>query len=403
MNLVSPEAIRRSAERTLRVLVVHNHYQHAGGEDQVLAAETSLLRESGHRVSLHTAHNDEVTHRSRVTLAATTIWSHAAFRNMRRQLRREQPDVVHVHNTLPLLSPSVYYAAHAEGVPVVQTLHNFRLLCPNGLLLRDGKVCEDCVGRIPLSAVAHRCYRSDRAATSAVGAMITMHRFLGTWNKQVDLYIAPTEFARGKFGQGGLPLERIRVKPHFVSPDPGLGSHQGGYALFVGRLSPEKGLDTLLDAWRLLRGAPRLKIVGDGPLAGMAAGIVPGVEWMGRLSRDNVLKLMREASFLVFPSHCYETFGMTLVEAFATGLPVLCSHLGAAAEIVQHEVTGRHFRSGDARDLATQVTWATGHGEELLRLGRNARAEFIAHYTAGNNLRLLLAIYREAMQIVPGQ
>lgn len=378
------------------VLLVHNRYRQPGGEDRVFTAEAELLRARGHRVIRHEAHNDAVAEHAPVALAARTIWSRATYRELRALIRRERPDVVHVHNTLPLLSPAVYYAAGAEGVPVVQTLHNYRLLCPAGLLLREGRVCEECVGRtVPLPAVVHGCYRSSRAATGAVAAMLSAHRLLGTWRERVDVYVALTEFARRKFVEGGLPAGRIRVKPNFLAADPGMGPHRGGYALFVGRLSPEKGIHTLLDAWSRLDGTVPLKMAGDGPLASLAGQGVPGVEWLGRQPSERVLALMRDASFLVFPSHWYEGLPMTLVEAFATGLPVISSRLGSMEELVEDGRTGLHFTPGDPRSLAAQVARLVRHPREAAEMGGRARAAYEARYTAERNYALLLDLYRE--------
>lgn len=388
----------RTTAGPAKVLLVHNFYQQPGGEDQVFAAEAALLESRGHEVVCFTAHNDRVKQLGPLQLGATTLWSHSAHRDLRRLLRRERPQVMHVHNTLPLLSPSVYFAARAEGVPVVQTLHNFRLLCPGGLLLRDGEVCEACVGKaFPAAGVVHACYRGSRAATGAVAGMLGVHRILGTWSRRVDAFIALTEISRRKFIEGGLPPERIRVKPNFVAPDPGMGPHRGGYALFVGRLAPEKGICTLLEAWTRLGETVPLKVVGDGPLAPRVAGCTaPGVEWLGRRSREEVLHLMRDARVLVFPSEWYETFGLTMAEAFATGLPVVASRLGAMAEIVADGHTGLHFAPGDADDLVRKIEWAAAHPSELATMGEHARKEFEARYAAGANYRMLMEIYDSA-------
>ena len=230
-------------------------------------AETALLESYGHRVVRYITHNDRVAELNSVTLAGKTVWNSSAYRELRNLIHLEQPDVAHFHNTFPLVSPAGYYAARAEGVPVVQTLHNYRLLCPNALFFRDGGVCEDCKSKaITWPGVVHKCYRGSRAASGVVTAMLTTHRALRTWRKKVDVYIALTEFARRKFIEGGLPAGKIIVKPNFVYPDPGPGEGEGGFALFVGRLSFEKGVGTLLAAWEHLDRRIPLKIVGDGPL-----------------------------------------------------------------------------------------------------------------------------------------
>jgi glycosyltransferase involved in cell wall biosynthesis len=389
-------------ESVRTVLLVHEYYQQPGGEDQVFAAERGLLEAREHRVVRYTDHNDRVKDMGSLTLARATVWNGTVYNELRRLLRAERPQVAHFHNTFPLISPAAYYAARAEGVPVVQTLHNYRLFCTNALFFRDGHPCEDCLGKtVPWPGVLHSCYRGSRAASGMVAAMLSTHRMLRTWTKMVDRYIALTDFAREKLIQGGLPKEKIAIKPHFIDPDPGLGEGHGGYALFVGRLSPEKGSDTLLSAWERLGGKPRLKIVGDGPLAqrtAEAAQRFPGVEWLGRQPLEEVYRLMGGATFLVFPSEVYETFGRVAIEAFARGTPVVASKIGAIAELVEHGHTGLHFRPGDPNDLAAQVKWASRHPEELGHMRKAARAEFEAKYTARRNYELLMEIYRTAAQ-----
>jgi len=381
----------------VKLLLVHNSYQQSGGEDRVFASELELLASRGHEVVCYTAHNDTVGQMSKLSLAFRTSWSRTTYREVRAVLQRERPQIVHVHNTLPLVSPAVYYAAGAARVPVVQTLHNYRLLCPNGLLLREQRICEDCVGRhVAWPGIVHACYRQSRAATGAVAVMLSVHRLLGTWSRRVSRYIALTEFMRQKFITGGFPARQIVVKPNFVGPDPGMGDHGGQYALFVGRLSPEKGIQTLLRAWRQ-DGRMPLKIAGGGPLQNVADGSLPGIEWLGQQSREQVVALMKQAFVLVFPSECYEGFPTAIAEAFATGLPVVASRLGAMAEIVQHRQTGLLFTPGDANDLAAKVGWALAHPTEVADMGRRARDEFEAKYTAERNYELLRDIYRGAL------
>lgn len=394
----------------MKVLLVHNSYQQAGGEDQAFAAEANLLEDRGHRVLRYIASNVQVHQFSALALARTAIWSTDAYREMRAFLQRERPAVVHVHNTLPLISPSVYHAARAEGVAVVQTLHNYRLLCPSGVLFRDGNVCEDCVGKlVPWPGIAHACYRGSRPATATVAAMLSVHRGLGTWSRVVDVFIAPTEFARRKFIEGGLPAEKVVVKPNFVFPDPALGERldsgngerHGDYALFVGRLSAEKGVDTLLAAWERLGSKVPLKVVGDGPCAGAvsaAARTMHGVEWLGEQAHDQVLWLMRRARFLVFPSVWFETFGLVAAEAYGVGLPVIASNLGSMSSLVAHGRTGLHFRAGDHADLVTQVEWALAHPEQMAEMGRCARRAYEACFTAERNYPMLMQAYETAIE-----
>jgi len=248
------------------ILLIHNSYQQAGGEDRVFEFEVRLLQSNGHRVYRYQDHNRRIPDLGRMELAWGTIWNANSYREVTALIRSERIGLVHAHNTFPLISPSVYYAARRAGVPVVQTLHNYRLLCPDAKLMREGKSCEDCLGRrIAWPGVARGCYQHDRRATAVVAAMTTTHWALGTWSTGIDRYIALTEFARSKFIKGGLPAGKIAVKPNFIDPDPGCGGGEGDYVLFVGRLSPEKGITTLIDAWAKLPCPVPLRVIGDGP------------------------------------------------------------------------------------------------------------------------------------------
>ena len=226
--------------------------------------------------------------------------------------------------------------------------------------------------------------------------MLSTHRGLRTWTEQVDMYIVTTEFARERFIQGGFRAEKLVVKPHFLHPAPSPDKLPGDYALLVGRLSPEKGVRTLLAAWKRLSDRIPLKIVGDGPLAEEVADATAGLEraeWLGRQPRERVLALMKGASVLVFPSTCYENFPMTILEAYAVGLPVIASNLGGMSSLIDHGRTGLHFRPGDPKDLAAKVEWASAHPAELAGMRREARGEFEAKYTAERNYKMLMEIY----------
>jgi glycosyltransferase involved in cell wall biosynthesis len=381
----------------MRVLQIHNRYQIAGGEDVVVASERALLEAHGHTVEVVGADNADIgAGISRARTALRTIYSPAARRQVADAIARFRPDIVHVHNFFPLLSPSVYLAAGDAGIPVVQTLHNYRLICPAALCYRDGRVCEDCVGnRLAWPGIQHACYRNSRPGTAAVAAMLAVHRLWRTWDLRVDCYVALTEFARSLFIGGGLPAGKIVVKPNFVHPTPTVGRGGGGFALYVGRLSTEKGLEPMVQTWQRLGERLPLKIVGDGPWR--PARIPAGVSLLGHRSRQEVMELMREAMVLVFPSVWYEGFPVTIAEAFAVGLPVIASNLGSMAMIVKHRQTGRLFRAGDPADLAAQVEWMLAHPAEWQAMRRNARAEFEAKYTAERNYEMLMEIYRQAL------
>ncbi len=342
-------------------------------------------------------HNNAIESMDRFTLAKRLIWNTDVMRELREMVAAHRIEVVHFHNTFPLISPAAYYAAKNAGAGVVHTLHNFRLVCPGALLLREGRVCEECLGKlVPWRAVANSCYRDSTLQSAGVSLMLTSHRLIGTWDRKIDTYIALSEFARDKFIQGGLPAARISVKPNFVDSDPGAGRGGGGYALFVGRLSTDKGIDTLLRAWKTLGPDIPLKIAGDGPMAPdvrTAAATTSGIEYLGRQTRERVFSLMSDAAFLVFPSIWYEGFPMTIVEAYASALPVVASNLGSMASIVKHGITGLHFSAGDVPDLQSQVRWLQSHPNERQRLRANARQEFTDNYSPDRNYEQLMRIY----------
>ncbi|MFH7244812.1 MAG: glycosyltransferase family 4 protein [Spirulina sp.] len=386
----------------MKILSVHNKYQIRGGEDYCHEEECALLRLHGHILDSYEENNNKLVDFTPFKSAQKTIWSQETFNSISNILTTHRYDLVHVHNFFPLVSPSVYYAAYNNGVPIIQTLHNYRLLCPNGLFFRQGKVCEACLGKtLPWPSVLHGCYKEDRLASAAVASMLFTHSLLSTWIDKVDAYIALTEFARQKFISGGLPPEKIFVKPNFVYNDLGSGLGSGNYAIYVGRLSVEKGLDILLDAWTRLSVKLPLKIIGDGPLANVvsqASESNSSIEWLGRKPIQEVYELIGEAKFLIFPSKWYETFGRVAIEAFSKGTPVIASRFGAMAELIDHRRTGLHFTPGDAVDLATQVDWAMSHESELAAMRHAARSEFEQHYTAAANYARLMEIYESAIQ-----
>lgn len=368
-------------------------------------SDGELLRSAGHEVIEYVRRNDEICDYgigNKATLSFRTIWAWDTARELRELLRRKKPHVAHFHNTFPLISPAAYYACQEAGVPVVQTLHNYRLLCPAATLFRDGHICEECVDHTLWRSLRYGCYRQSRSATATVAAMLAIHRRKNTWLEVADCFIALTEFSRNKFIAAGFPEQKLAVKPNFLLPDPGERSEPGDYALFLGRLSPEKGLHTLLSAWERLSRQHTLRIVGDGPLRSNLESLVSStnlsnIQMIGALPHDDVIKIMGKARFLVLPSECYENFPLTIVEAFACGVPVIASHLGAMAEIVDGGRTGLHFTPGDAEDLTVKIQWAWTHPAEMEAMGRAARSEYEAKYTAERNYQMLLRIYETAI------
>jgi glycosyltransferase involved in cell wall biosynthesis len=406
---ISLQLLDTRAEKlpTISIVNIHNGYEYAGGEDFVAQAERNLMVAAAHRVIEYRRYNAEIRAYgllSRATLGARTIWAWDSCTDLRRLLRCEKPDLAHFHNTFPLISPAAYYACREAGVPVVQSLHNPRLLCPAATLYRNNRVCEDCLGRTPpWPGILHGCYQNSRLRTGVVATMLTVHRWLGTWQSQVDVFVVFTEFYRKKFIEAGLPAEKIMLKPHFVYPDPGSRTNAGDYALFLGRLAPEKGVRTLLLAWRRLGNRIPLLVVGDGPLraeleAEVAKRGLSTVRFVGYVSEAEKSAAFRAARFLVWPSEgYYETFGLVALEAFAHGVPVIASRTGAMAEIVEDGHTGLNFLPGDADDLAAKVEWAWSHPNDVETMGRNARLQYKTKYTAKRNYEMLMEIYQRAI------
>jgi glycosyltransferase involved in cell wall biosynthesis len=381
--------------------MVHNAYQQRGGEDAVVDAEIKLLRSYGHKVVEYRRSNEELNKMSRSSAALQTFWSHGAAHKVAELITLENIDVVHCHNTFPLISPAVYWAAARARVPVVQTLHNFRLICPQALMLRNDAPCEDCVGHVPWRGVMHGCYRDSRLQTGVLAGMITAHRVLGTWRDKVARYIALNEFCRQKFIQGGLPANRIVVKPNFVDAGPAPVSIKRLGALYVGRLSQEKGISVLANAMRRLQGRVGLTVVGVGPQADLLDNL-PGVRLLGALPANEVMELMRHTQMLVLPSICYENFPRTLVEAFGCGLPVVASRLGGMAHLIDHDRNGLLFDAGSVNALAAAMDSLASDPQRCAEMGLAARQTYEESLTPEINYKMLMQIYEDALSVPHG-
>lgn len=387
----------------MKIILVHNKYKQPGGEDVVFDQERKLLEHYGHEVQVYCRSNwdtDSYPGVQKFVLLKKALWSEETYKEFSEILQREKPDVVHVHNTWVMISPSIYWACKAANVPVVQTFHNYRLLCPAGTFFRDGKTCEECVDFGVHRSVVHGCYRDSIHETAAMTLMVYAHKWKGTWTNAIDSYIALSQFSKEMFLKGGLPADRVFLKTNFVHPDPGVCVDKADYAVFIGRLSPEKRVSTILNAWTEMKSRIELLIIGGGPEAEdlqKDASHLSQVHFKGYLPREQALGHLRRARFLIFSSEWYENFPVTIAEAFACGVPVICSKLGAMKEIVEHGRTGLHFTSGDASDLAAKVEWAWAHPEEMQKMGMAARREFETKYTADKNYPQLMAIYQAAI------
>lgn len=391
----------------MRIALAHNYYQNPGGEDTLFHNARDLFLANGHQVFEFKKHNDEIKEYSlleKAGLTGKTVYNNSIIPEMTGFIKSCRPDVVQFFNIFPLISPAAYYACRAMNVPVVQSLDNARLICPNASFYRNGKDCTDCLGKtFAWPGVLHGCYKSSRLKTAVVAAMSSFNRRHKTWHNYVDKYIVATDYYRKIFIQAGFPAEKIIVKPHFVLPENGvLRSGPGKYALFVGRLSKEKGIITLLKAWKKVSGMP-LRIRGEGPLLHEVREFIRKenldcVDIVGRLSREELTKLISQAKFLILPSEgIYETFGLVTIEAFACGVPVISSVAGVAPEIVTNGKTGLLFKTGDPEDLAAKVRWVLAHEQEMEEMGRRARREYEAKYTPERNHLHFMEIYQDVI------
>ncbi|MMZ46452.1 Alpha-D-kanosaminyltransferase [compost metagenome] len=403
---MSQQVSRQMNPPVSKVLIIHNFYQQSGGEDKVVEQESAMLRSRGIETEHYYVHNDSIQSRglaNMAKLAVEAVWSLPEFKRIKKLLLQVKPDVVHVHNFFPVISPSVYHACERLGIPVVQTLHNYRLICPAATFMRGNKVCEKCLHGTLLHSIRHGCYRGSQLQTIPVAAMIKLNDLIGTWQHKVSRYIALTEFARDKFAESGIPLDRIAVKPNFIHHKKVKTQYDPNdrYLLFVGRISAEKGVRNLLQAWSQLedRDGLSLVIIGDGPEKAELAAAYPqeDVRFLGKQDGDTVLDCMSRAMYVMVPSIWYEGFPMTIVESFSVGTPVLCSRLGALEEVVEDGVTGFHFQHDDLENIKTVIRCAVAY-ENYAAMRQKVSENYAARYTEEVNVKQLMAIYSEAME-----
>lgn len=384
----------------MKVLLIHNNYQTRGGEDSVFLNEIELLRNKGVSVDVCEFTNDLVSGFFKKTQTFLgVVFSWGSYQQIRCAIAEYSPDVVHVHNYFPLISPSVFYACKKAGVPVVHTLHNYRAICPSALLMYEGKIEERSIHGSPWWAVPKKVYRDSFAGTFVLACMVAFHRKFGTWKGKVDRYIALTNFAKDKYIEAGWPEEKIVVKPNFCH-DPFNGHYSAQEKqqriIYVGRLSEEKGIDTLLSAWEDLDYP--LVIVGDGPQRELVESCSnSNVTYLGRKSLDDVMQLVRESSALIMASRWYEGFPMVLVEAMANGTCAIVPKLGGMQEVVVDGMTGLHFKPGDSHDLTEKVRWLISNPEDVKKMGYNARQEYESNYTAEKSYKMLIKIYQDVV------
>ena len=392
---------------SLHILMLHNRYQYAGGEDSSTKAEIEILRQARHKVTLIEEHNDRIKEFSildKLQLFFTTAWNPQSYREMRSRLQQLQPDLLHVQNFFPLFSPSVHAAAKSLHVPTIQHLRNFRLTCLNSYLFREGKVCEACVGKNPWRGVVKRCYKDSLPASLGVWNMITYNRWRKTWLRDVDAFIVPSRFAAEKLIEIGIPGDRLYIKPNVTSdplddqsitPLPDRPTF-----LYIGRLSPEKGVMTLLQAWNTLAVSEwKLEIVGDGQQRKelekyIIENHLTNVNFQGYQPTTKVIEMIKKATVVVVPSLWYETFGRVVIEAFACGRGVLVSKLGALAELVTEGETGFLVNPHDLYAWIEALKWCGNNLVEMTRICRKCRQAYLQYYTPKVNYQQLLEIYR---------
>ena len=389
----------------MKVLVCHNYYQQRGGEDQLFEDEAKLLEAHGHDVVWHTVHSDTIHGKNILGVAANTIWNRAAYNRMLKVIEEHRPDVLHVVNTFPLLSPSVFYAAREADVPVVATIQNYRYFCAQAMCFRGNKACEACLGKVPWRAVAHGCYRNSRMGSAVVAAMQMFHRYRNTWNTMIDVFCIASEFSREKLIDAGMDGEKMMIKPNFAPIDPGCRDGTGGFAVFVGRLADEKGIPTLIEAWERLNAAGLkipLKIIGDGPscdLVNDSQNRFDNIQWLGKLPNSEVYEWLGNASCLIFPSAGYESLPKTLIESMAVGTPVIGANIGSIPEIVHEGETGHLFPVGDPDGLAEAVErFFQAESFSRLTMRERCREEFEKRFEQEENYLALLDIYKEAIR-----
>ena len=387
----------------MKILIIHNKYKEPGGEDSVCKAESELLLSYGHEVQHMLYDNATIkTFFDKCFSGLKTIYNPDSAHALRIKIKTFAPDIIHIHNFLPLVSPSVLFVANWSNVPVVMTLHNYRLICPSATLFFKGKIYEKSIHSVfPFDAIWKGVYRNSKIQTAIVALMTGIHKLIGTWKNKVDCYIALTEFAKGKFENSSLaiPERKLIVKSNFVQ-DYGKGAiPRQDYFLFVGRLTEEKGIRTILKA--AADHTFKFIIIGDGPLKPIvedAAEYNPNLKFLGYQSKSIVVDYLKNCKALIFPSIWYEGFPVAIAEAFSTGTPVVASNLGSLTEIIQDRKNGLHFEAGNSSDLILKLRELNGDSVLAKKLSDNARQSYLDDYTAATNYPQLIGIYLEAIE-----
>lgn len=378
----------------MRVLLIHNKYQQRGGEDAVFENETELLRQHGNEVETLIFNNNDINQLSKVELAVKLFYNKDSYNKLNAIIEKFNPEIIHVHNFFPLASPSIFFASKKKKIPLVITLHNYRLICSNGILFRENKICEKCVNSaFPISGIIHKCYRNSRLQTAFLTTMTALHKLIKTWNNKIDGYICLTEFSKNKLVNSSLKLDesKIYIKPNFSFQKKNEAKKRENFYLFVGRLSEEKGIKTLLELAK--KSEIKLKIAGTGEMQEevlAASKQVPNIEFLGQKNKEELKELYSKCKALIFPSTWYEGFPMTIVEALSNGTPVICSKIGGLPEIINHNYNGLLFEANNTDSLVSSIF---DFEENKVNFYENAKKSYDDKYSSERNYKMLMSIY----------
>jgi len=387
----------------MKILIVHNKYLEPGGEDEVVEAERRMLEGFGHEVVSYVRSNENIRALNLWGKVSFVIkdayWSHKTYHEIRELIKKEKPNLAHFHNTFHYISPAAYDACFDEHLPVVQSIHNYRFFCPIGTFYRNNRVCEDCIHFGRKSAIIHKCWKNSYVASGVLVGILNSMEKRNIFSR-IGHFIVFSEFSRKKLIGYGFPKEKISLKPNFLDVDPGISKEEGKYVLFAGTLRPYKGILTLLKAWKNLKTKIPLKIVGSGPLRGEIESFIQDqpIELSGQKSPSELFDMIKESLFVIVPSECYETFSMVTMEAYACGIPVIASHIGALGDIVDDHKTGLFFKPGDFNDLSKKVDILLNDRWLINEMGKNARRKYEKQYTPKSVYGSLIKAYQKAIE-----
>ena len=377
----------------MKVLIVHNFYKIRAGEFSVLKNEIKLLKDNGNEVITFYKDNKNIkSFFSKVIHFLRIVYSRNIFNEFDNYLKQNKPDVIHVHNFFPIMTPAIFFAAKKNNIPIIHTLHNYRLICPTSTLMHNNRIYEKSIINGPFSTIIDKVYRNSYLGTFALARMISYHKKYNTWDNQVDKFIALTNFSKSKFVEANFLSHKIEIKSNFVFDMYDPDSDKKEYALFIGRISEEKGIRYLIKAWEKID--YKLIIAGTGPLENfIRSRLNENIIFLGKQNKEEIRNLMNAASFLIIPSIWYEGFPMVILEAYSAGLPVLGSRIGSIEEVVLDDITGLHFESNNSRDIVKKVNRIIKNRELLKKLSKNARKEYLEKYTPTKNYDILKKIY----------